>query len=61
MRADGPEYNRQHLSLVADADSTGSVGVANDGYWGVSVQKNAIYRITLRVRAKTTTPLKIAP
>jgi alpha-L-arabinofuranosidase len=44
-------FNQHHLSLKADADSQGVVGVANDGYWGVSVQKGGIYRVYLRARS----------
>lgn len=54
---EGSEFNRHHLTLSADA---APVGIANDGYWGVNVRKNGIYKLSLRVRAKSATTLKAA-
>lgn len=58
VKREGSEFNRHHLTLTADAGSAGPVGVANDGYWGVNVQKNGVYKLSIRVRAKGTTTLK---
>jgi alpha-L-arabinofuranosidase len=46
-RGASESFNRHHLKLAADPNSKGRVGVANDGYWGVPVKKDAHYKFTI--------------
>ncbi len=59
-RPEGSQYNRHHLTLTRDADSKGSVGLANDGFWGVVVRKNSIYKLSILARAKSSTKIKVS-
>ena len=43
--------NLHSLKLTIAPGSQGRVGVANDGYWGIAVQKEAVYDLTLSARA----------
>lgn len=54
------EFNQHRLSLTADEGSAGTVGVANDGYWGISIQKNAIYRVYLRASSADVSKLNLS-
>jgi alpha-L-arabinofuranosidase len=54
------EFNQHHIRLSRDAESKGLTGIANDGYWGVPVRKNGIYRLTIRARSKDVTRLAVS-
>ena len=41
------------LRLTVAAGGGGRVGVANDGYCGIAVQKDAAYELSLSARAAT--------
>lgn len=43
--------NPQSLKLTIDSAGQGRVGVANGGYWGIGLQKDAVYTLSLSARA----------
>jgi alpha-L-arabinofuranosidase len=43
--------NPRSLRLKMSSDGQGQVGVANDGYWGIAVEKNAQYDLSVALRA----------
>lgn len=43
--------NPHSLKLAIAAGGKGRVGVANSGYWGISLQKDAVYDLSLSARA----------
>ena len=45
--------NPRSLKLTIASGGKGRVGVANDGYWGIAVQKDAAYDLSLYARAAT--------
>ncbi len=45
------ENNPRSLRLKMEVDGDGKVGVANDGYWGISVVKGMDYDLSLALRA----------
>lgn len=46
----GQEFNKRALRLTVPAGSAERGGVANEGYWGVPVEKGKSYECTLHVR-----------
>ncbi|MBU6401829.1 MAG: DUF1080 domain-containing protein [Verrucomicrobia bacterium] len=47
----GSEFNRHALRLQVTQAGRGTVGVVNDGYWGMALAKGATYDLSLRARA----------
>jgi alpha-L-arabinofuranosidase len=45
------EKNPRSLKLTIGSEGDGRVGVANDGYYGINVQKDAVYELSLAARA----------
>ncbi|MGD0382815.1 MAG: carbohydrate binding domain-containing protein, partial [Thermoguttaceae bacterium] len=45
------ENNPRSLRLKMSFDGKGKVGVANDGYWGIAVEKDAQYDLSVALRA----------
>ncbi|MGD0655345.1 MAG: hypothetical protein ABSA16_13465, partial [Thermoguttaceae bacterium] len=45
------ENNPRSLRLKMSFDGKGQVGVANDGYWGIAVAKDAQYDLSVALRA----------
>lgn len=44
------EHNRHALRLTIRETGKGTVGAANDGYWGMSLTKNATYELSFLAR-----------
>jgi alpha-L-arabinofuranosidase len=45
------EKNSRSLKLTIGSEGDGRVGVVNDGYYGVAVQKDAVYELSLAARS----------
>ncbi|MGD0518932.1 MAG: hypothetical protein ABSA26_15455, partial [Thermoguttaceae bacterium] len=45
------ENNPRSLRLKMDISGEGKVGVANDGYWGIAVEKDVQYDLSIALRA----------
>lgn len=56
----GGAFNRHFLRLTRTTDSRGAVGVANDGYWGVTATRGTIYRFVVRATADGPTRLTVS-
>lgn len=58
----GGEFNKHFLRLTRTDASEGAVGIANDGYWGVSVREapTVRYRVQLHVRSKDVRQMKVS-
>lgn len=49
--SEGGEFNRRVLKLSI-TEGNGRAGIANDGYWGINVDKGARYDVSLKARGE---------